>query len=226
MTDQINLLALDNEEINSYLYEALTRKSTIRLLGVLSDASAVESITDYRPDVLLVGTRRLDTEIIRKLARSRPDISKMGLIILFNSYSQDDIQTLKHLAPEWHGGIAVFLRQSLSHTDQLINIIKAVSQGQITLDPSLAQLMFAVKKTKRLLNQLTSRELEVLNLLASGQTNMAIADSLFIDVKTVEHHLNSIYSKIKAEISCDNKHPRVSAARLYLEEAGQLAVAS
>ena len=63
---------------------------------------------------------------------------------------------------------------------------------------------------------------EVLNLLSQGYTNSAIAGTLFIDIKTVEHHLNSIYSKLKADPDYGNKHLRVSAARLYLETMGDL----
>jgi len=70
--------------------------------------------------------------------------------------------------------------------------------------------------------QLTTRELEILSLLSQGYTNSAIAETLFIDIKTVEHHLNSMYSKLKADPDYNAKHLRVSAARLYLETMGTL----
>jgi len=68
------------------------------------------------------------------------------------------------------------------------------------------------------LKQLTTRELEILSLLSQGYTNSSIADTLFIDIKTVEHHLNSMYSKLKSDPDYNTKHLRVSAARLYLEK--------
>lgn len=223
MRELLKLLVFESEEIYGYMYETLARKNTIELLGVLNDTGAVEYIKDYNPDVVLVGTKRLDVGLIRNLTQFYSNNSSVGLVILFASYSQDDIEILRKLAPEWHSGMALFLRQSLGYIDQLINIINAVSHGQVILDPSLAYLLFAGKGARPFLSQLTPRELEVLNLLAAGQTNLAIAKTLYIDVKTVEHHLNSIYSKIKAETNCDNKHPRVAVARLYLEEVGELA---
>ena len=80
--------------------------------------------------------------------------------------------------------------------------------------------MFAGKPENPFLKQLTARELEVLSLLSQGYTNSAIAEALYIDIKTVEHHLNSMYSKLKADSEFNGRHLRVSAMRLYLETMG------
>ena len=72
------------------------------------------------------------------------------------------------------------------------------------------------------MKELTDRELEILNLLAQGYTNQGIAKMLYIDIKTVAHHLNNIYSKLKDDSEFNQKHPRVSVARLYLETTGEL----
>ena len=100
--------------------------------------------------------------------------------------------------------------------------ILAVSQGQVILDPPLATFMFAGKPECPFLKQLTARELEILGLLSQGYTNSTIAEALYIDIKTVEHHLNSMYSKLKADPEFNAKHLRVSAARLYLETMGEV----
>jgi DNA-binding NarL/FixJ family response regulator len=72
------------------------------------------------------------------------------------------------------------------------------------------------------MKMLTDRELEILNYLSQGYTNQGIAQVLCIDIKTVAHHLNNIYSKLKEDSELDQKHPRVSVARLYLETTGEL----
>jgi DNA-binding NarL/FixJ family response regulator len=118
------------------------------------------------------------------------------------------------------GGMALFLKQSLDRIDQLLSIILAVSQGQVVLDATLTTPMFAGKPENPFLKQLTARELEILTLLSQGYTNSAIAATLFIDVKTVEHHLNSMYSKLKTDSDFNGKHLRVSAASIYLETIG------
>ena len=93
-----------------------------------------------------------------------------------------------------------------------------MSRGHIVLDPALANFMFGAAPRHPFLEQLTGRELEILNLLARGYTNVAIAGALYIDVKTVEHHLNSLYGKLKADNDVHDRHMRVTAARLYLQE--------
>ena len=86
----------------------------------------------------------------------------------------------------------------------------------------LANFMLAGKPECTYLKQLTNKELEILGLLSRGHTNITIAQALYINIKTVEHHLNSVYSKFKTDADFSNKHPRVSAARLYLQEIGEL----
>jgi len=146
----------------------------------------------------------------------------MGIVILIVCYSSQDIELLRRLALCGESGMALFLKQSLDKIEQLCRTVLAVSQGQVILDPPLATFMFAGKPECPFLKQLTTRELEILSLLSQGYTNSSIAETLFIDIKTVEHHLNSMYSKLKADPDYNAKHLRVSAARLYLEKMGTL----
>ena len=103
---------------------------------------------------------------------------------------------------------------------QFTGIIKAARRGHYIFDPTLAGYMFSKDAHSALLEQLTGREMEILGLVANGYSNQAIAETLYIDIKTVEHHLNSLYAKIKCDNDFDKKHQRVSAARLYLTEVG------
>ena len=98
--------------------------------------------------------------------------------------------------------------------------ILAVNQGQIILDPLLTDVIFTGKPKGSLVKQLTTRELEILSLLAQAYTNSAIARALYIDIKTVEHHINGIYSKLKADYDFSDRHQRVNAMRLYLKVTG------
>ena len=160
--------------------------------------------------------------IIDELERIRNANPRMGIVILIVFYSSQDIELLRRLALCGESGMALFLKQSLDKIEQLCRTIIAVSQGQVILDPPLATFMFAGKPESPFLKQLTTRELEILSLLSQGYTNSSIADTLFIDIKTVEHHLNSMYSKLKTDPDYNTKHLRVSAARLYLESMGTL----
>jgi DNA-binding NarL/FixJ family response regulator len=182
----------------------------------------MQAVSELRPQVLLLSVKKLNVGIIEELERIRNNYPRMGIVILIVFYNSQDIELLRRLALRGESGMALFLKQSLDTVDQLCRTILAVSQGQVILDPPLATYMFAGKPDCPFLKQLTARELEILSLLARGYTNSAIADSLFIDIKTVEHHLNSMYSKLKADPEYNTKHLRVSAARLYLETMGGL----
>jgi len=153
-------------------------------------------------------------------------VSQIGIVLLLVFYTAQDIDLLRKLALAGKGGMALFLKQSLDLTDQLLGIITSVNRGQVILDPLLTSFLLMEKTESPFLSQLAARESEILGLLSKGYTNSAIADALFIDVKTVEHHINSMYSKLKAGSDFNNKHPRVSAARLYLEAVGELSTSA
>lgn len=78
--------------------------------------------------------------------------------------------------------------------------------------------MSEISKGQRinLIRSLTPRELEIAELVSLSYTNERIADKLFIGIKTVEHHLNYIYSKLKS-IFDPGFHPRVTLAISYWE---------
>ena len=224
--DIVKLYVVEEQEIYREIYSCiLPTRANIELLQVAANGETgtlPRMVSELSPDVLLLSVKRLDIHTIEELEQIRNDYPAMGIVILLVCYSSQDIDLLRRLALSGEGGMALFLKQSLDKADQLCQTIMAVSQGQVILDPPLATFMFAGKPECPFLKQLTTRELEILSLLSQGYTNSAIAATLYIDIKTVEHHLNSMYSKLKADPDYNDKHLRVSAARLYLGTMGDL----
>ncbi len=225
-SENIRLYIVEEQEIYREMYKAvLPERANIEIMRVSSNGDKgvmTRTVSEVNPDVLLLSIRKLDINIIDELERIRNANPRMGIVILIVFYSSQDIELLRRLALCGESGMALFLKHSLDKIDQLCRTIIAVSQGQVILDPPLATFMFAGKPESPFLKQLTTRELEILSLLSQGYTNSSIADTLFIDIKTVEHHLNSMYSKLKTDPDYNTKHLRVSAARLYLESMGTL----
>ncbi len=225
-SESVSLLVIEEQEIYRELYNyILPKNDSIELLRVSSNGgkgSIIRAVAELTPHVMLLSIKKLNVDIIEELEKIRNSYPRMGIVILIVSYSSQDIELLRKLALCGESGMALFLKQSLDKVEQLCRTILAVSQGQVILDPPLATFMFAGKPECPFLKQLTTRELEILSLLSQGYTNSAIAETLFIDIKTVEHHLNSMYSKLKADPDYNTKHLRVSAARLYLEKMGVL----
>jgi DNA-binding NarL/FixJ family response regulator len=222
--DTVSLYIVEEQEIYREVYKyILPTRENIKLLQVSANGeigTLKRTVSELCPDVLLLSVKKLDINIIEELEHVRNNYPRMGIVILLVCYSSQDIDLLRRLALSGEGGMALFLKQSLDKIDQLCQTIMAVSQGQVILDPPLATFMFAGKPESPFLKQLTTRELEILSLLSQGYTNSAIAKTLYIDIKTVEHHLNSMYSKLKSDPDYNNKHLRVSAARLYLGTMG------
>ena len=185
-----------------------------------------EEVEMSRPDVLLVGIKQTSMNLINELEKVKSSYPEMGIIILLNQYTDMELDRLRKIVLSGSNGMALFMRLSLESLDYLVQTVSAVGEGQVILDPQLAASLFVAKSENRLLGQLTARELEILGLLSMGYTNSAIADELFIDIKTVEHHMNSIYGKLKTDPGYHAKHLRVSAARLYLENMGPAGIKS
>ncbi len=222
----VKLYVVEEQEIYRDIYKSVASSEVpIELLQVSGNGDPRNfrhAVAEVCPDVILISTKKLEANIIEELEQIRAGYPKIGIILLLGFCNPRDIELLRGLAMKGEGGIALFLKQSLDQIDQLCRTILAVSQGQVILDPPLATFMFAGKPECPFLKQLTARELEILSLLSQGYTNAAIAEALFIDIKTVEHHLNSTYSKLKADPGYNNRHLRVSAAKLYLETMGDL----
>jgi DNA-binding NarL/FixJ family response regulator len=225
-SETVSLYVVEEQEIYREIYSSvLPKRANIEILRISENSekgTMIRAVAELSPDVLLLSVKKLDMNVIEELEKIRNTYPRMGIVILIIFYSSQDIELLRRLALSGESGMALFLKQSLDKVDQLCRTILAVSQGQVILDPPLATFMFAGKPECPFLKQLTTRELEILSLLSQGYTNSAIAETLFIDIKTVEHHLNSMYSKLKADPDYNSKHLRVSAARLYLETMGTL----
>jgi len=225
-SETVSLYVVEEQELFREIYSyILPKRANIEVLRVSENGekgAMMRAVAELCPDVLLLSVKKLNMNVIEELEKIRNTYPRMGIVILIIFYSSQDIELLRRLALSGESGMALFLKQSLDKVDQLCRTILAVSQGQVILDPPLATFMFAGKPECPFLKQLTTRELEILSLLSQGYTNSAIAETLFIDIKTVEHHLNSMYSKLKADPDYNSKHLRVSAARLYLETMGTL----
>jgi DNA-binding NarL/FixJ family response regulator len=225
---ELGLYIVEEQEIYNELYKSVfSTRQSIRLLGISNSLHEIRlnrEMARLAPGVLMLSAKRLDAATIKELEEIRTEQPKLGLVLLLVYYNTSDIEMLRKVAITGTGGMALFLKQSLDLVEQLHNIVIAAHQGQVILDPKLTTLLLMGKPEFPFLKLLTNREMEILSLLAKGYSNASIARTLYIDLKTVEHHINNMYSKLKTGMDFDQKHPRVSAARLYLEAAGELTI--
>jgi DNA-binding NarL/FixJ family response regulator len=175
-----------------------------------------------KTEVLLVGCNSMSQAMLNSLEDIRKAHPEVGIVVLASVLKYEDVPALKEFMNGIRSACGLIFKKSLNETEQLFNTLSMVKSGQVVIDPKLANLISTEKDKAALTRGLTTREMEILNLISRGFTNIAISDNLCIDVKTVRHHINNMYSKLKASTEFDNRHPRVSATNIYLRLTGQL----
>ncbi len=221
----VKLYILEEQRIFNNVYkEVFSPLNSICLMGMTNNmemSTAVPEMKSYNPDVLLVSIKRLDQTLVESLKQIRLDFPKMGFVISFITYNAQNIISLRKLTAGTQTGMALLLKQSVDRAEQLCSVIKAVNEGQVILDSMVTDLMFS-EREQGPIKELTPRERRIIDLISKGFTNSSIAKALYIDIRTVQHHINNIYSKLKEDPDFNTGHPRVSAARIYLETTGEL----
>ena len=219
-----NLYIIEEQEIYHKLYEiALFSTYNLEILIEVPNAPIVKKVyEEHRPDVLMISIRSINSELVDTINQIRNENKKLGIILFLSIKNRQDIELLRKIAGVKSGGLGLFQKQSIESLEQLVNIVNTVYRGQVIMDSYLSSSLLSFTNQCPLLREITQREQEILALVAEGYTNEAIAKKLFIDVKTVEHHLNNLYSKLKSITNFTERHPRVHAARLYMEAMNSL----
>ena len=181
-----------------------------------SYGTLLAAIQAHEPDVVLTDIRMPPThtdEGLRIADWVRENRPKMGVVVLS-----------QYVAPEYalalleHGsaGRAYLLKERVSDVADLLSAIKAVAAGGSVIDPKVVDALVAARRRQESpLDSLTPREREVLERLARGGNNAAIAGALHLTERAVEKHINSIFSKLGLSEEVDTNR-RVKAALLFL----------
>ncbi len=221
----VKLYVLEEQRIFNNVYkEVFSPVNSICLMGMTNNMdirAAAPDMKSHNPDVLFISIKRLDQNMVDSLKQIRVDFPNLGFVISFISYNAQNIISLKKLTAGSQSGMALLLKQSVDRAEQLCSVIKAVYEGQVILDSTVTDLMFS-EREQGPIKDLTPRERRIIDLISRGHTNSGIAKALYIDIRTVQHHINNIYSKLKEDPDFNTGHPRVSAARIYLETTGEL----
>jgi DNA-binding NarL/FixJ family response regulator len=183
--------------------------------GTLDELLA--TVDAEQPDVVLTDIRMPPTgtdEGIRAAARLRDSHPSVGVVVL-SQY--DDPAYALALLERGSARRAYLLKERVSDPDQLLNAIREVARGGSVIDPKVVEALVAARSRGRsqALAELSAREREVLAEMAQGKNNAAIASSLFLTVRAVEKHINSIFAKLPLTHEEDVDR-RVKAVLLYL----------
>lgn len=171
------------------------------------------------PDVVLTDIRMPPSstnEGIRAAVELSGTHPQVGVVVL-SQYLQASYAL--QLFEAGSSGRGYLLKEHVSDPTALFAALRAVAEGGSYIDPAVVDAMFAVKRAQRSspLERLTPREHEVLAEVATGKSNAAIAETLFVGERAVEKHINSVFSKLGLTGDTDS-HKRVKAVLLFLDE--------
>jgi DNA-binding NarL/FixJ family response regulator len=172
-------------------------------------------VRSCRPDVVILDIRLPPThndEGLQAALEIRAAHRSVGVLVL-SQYVEVGL-ALKLVADSAEG-VGYLLKDRISDVGEFVAAVKRVAEGGSALDPIIVSTLLRRQRSDDPIAQLTPREREVLELMASGSSNQGIADSLVITVRAVEKYVSSIFSKLGLP-STGSESRRVLAVLLYL----------
>ena len=204
---------------------ALLRDGLVRLLedagfdvaAAVGDGSGLLRVAVMeKPDVAVVDVRLPPTfrdEGLRAAIEARRRIPSLAVLVL----SQYVEQTYaSELLADGRGGLGYLLKERVADTRDFVEAVRRVATGGTALDPEVVRQLVARRGP---LGDLSQREREVLELMAEGRSNAAIASALVVTESAVEKHVRSVFAKLRLPASEDDNR-RVLAVLAYLREVG------
>jgi serine/threonine-protein kinase PknK len=226
----IGLFLAEEQQILREAYQSVfSAHPNIEMLGSTADTSTdflAGMVQALKPDVIILGVKAVHPCTVEKLDVLRQACPQMGLVLLLAMYDGQGIKALREFSRNSSTGCAYLLKHTIDTVEQLTQVVCSVAEGRIIVDPMvMEELIRTGDSGNGVVQELSPKEMEVLGWLAKGYRNDTIAGLLSRDVKTVERHINNIYSKLqnnKPDSADATMHPRVRAALMYLKAVGLL----
>lgn len=199
---------------------ALLRENSIEVVAQVQDGPALlRAIAGHRPDLAIIDVRLPPTftdEGLRAAIEARHRQPELGVLVL-SQYVETAYAS--ELIGENTAGIGYLLKERIGDVRAFLDALERVAAGGTVLDRQVVTELLAPRSgSDDALSALTAREREVLELMAEGRSNVAIAETLVVTPGAVEKHITNIYSKLDLP-ACQVDHRRVLAVLTYLRLA-------
>ena len=202
----------------------LLREGVVRLLEeagfeVVAQAGDAEDLLRktraHKPDVAVVDVRMPPTNTddgLRAALEIRSELPDIGVLVLSQYVEEGYALDLVSGSAE---GVGYLLKDRVADIERFTDSVRRVAEGGSALDPEVVAQMLGRRRGDDPISELTPREREVLELMAEGRSNHAIADQLVVTERAVEKHVTSIFGKLGLEPAAED-HRRVLAVLTYL----------
>lgn len=205
----------------------LLRDGLVRLLEAFGCeiAAAVETgpelskaLKELEPDVAVVDVRlppSFSDEGLQCALEAR--CRRPGLPVLVLSQHVEQLYARELLA-DGTGGVGYLLKDRVFDAEQFVDAVRRVAAGGTAMDPQVIQQLLSRRSREAPMAKLTAREREVMELMAQGRSNTAIASQLVVTERAVGKHTSNIFGKLGLPPS-DDDNRRVLAVLAYLDGA-------
>jgi DNA-binding NarL/FixJ family response regulator len=197
----------------------LLEDAGFEIVGQAGDADDLMlKVRSWQPDVAIVDIRMPPTQTdeglraAKEIRRAHPTT---GVLVL--SQYVETSYALELLADSAEG-IGYLLKDRIAEIPEFTAAVRRVGEGGSALDPAIVSLLVGRNRGAGPLDDLTPREREVLELMAEGLSNAAIAARMFVTERAVEKHVTSIFAKLRLTATGDS-HRRVLAVLAFLQAA-------
>ena len=202
----------------------LLREGIVRILGdsgfdVVGQAGDAEDlvrkVAAHKPDVAIVDVRMPPTNTddgLRAAQKIRAEHPGTGVLVL-SQYIEEGYAL--ELLSENAEGVGYLLKDRVADVERFTESVRRVGEGGSALDPEVVAQLLGRRRREDPLEELSPREREVLELMAEGRSNHAIAEAMVVTERAVEKHVTSIFGKLKLPPTAED-HRRVLAVLRYL----------
>ncbi|MEU4205011.1 response regulator transcription factor [Streptomyces sp. NPDC045470] len=184
--------------------------------AVESGPATLDALLEHRPDVAIVDVRLPPTfsdEGLQAALAARRAVPGLPVLILSQHVEQ---LYARELLADGYGGIGYQLKDRVLDADQFLDALTRVAGGGTALDPTVVSKLLARPTRADPLAALTERERSVLELMAEGLSNAAIAGRLFLSEGAISKYTTTIFAKLGL-VNDDDTNRRVRAVLAYLE---------
>nr|WP_240150580.1 response regulator transcription factor [Streptomyces sp. SID7805] len=177
------------------------------------------ALRTHRPDAAVLDVRLPPTfrdEGLRAAVQARSELPELPILVLSQYVEQ---AYAAELLAQGARGIGYLLKDRVGRVEQFLEALERIADGGTALDPEVVTEIVSRKAAARPLRSLTPREHEVLEMMAQGLANAAIAERLVVTERAVSKHIRGVFDKLGLPPEGGSVHRRVLAVLAYLDAA-------